>query len=163
MTMPRSPISPGQIKAIHSAIHALGWDDDLYREVLRQQYKVTTCKELSHIQAGLLLDELAQKKTPSPQPSPAPGRGGAPKRHAWPAPARKANPGKAISPKQQEYIGKLFEKLGWEPARCAGLCKKVLGGRAWPQDNADVDRLLRVLIPLTKRYPQGGYDRARGG
>lgn len=160
MTMPREPISLGQIKAIHAAIAALGWDDEMYRLMLRERYNVDTCKALSHIQAGLLLDELAAKRSPSPRPSPAPGRGGQ-KLHTWPTPGRKANPGRTISEKQQRYLDRLFYKLGWDQARRDGLCKKVIG-KIWPQTNGDMDKLLRVLLPMTRRYP-GGYDRARGG
>lgn len=162
MTMPREPITPGQIRAIHSAIAALQWDDDLYRAMLREQYGVATCKALSRIQAGLLLDELARKKAPQSPRSPLyqRGVGGDLKRpRTWPAPMRQANPGQTITEKQQRYLDRLFYRLGWDQARRDGLCKKVLGN-VWPQTNGDVDRLLRVLIPLTTRYP-GGYDRAR--
>ncbi|MBI2882867.1 MAG: DUF1018 domain-containing protein [Candidatus Methylomirabilis oxyfera] len=157
MTMPREAINKGQIKAIHAAIHALGLDDATYRLMLRERYQVTTCKALSRIQAGLLLDELARKRSPSPPPSPSRGEG-AKRRHAWPAPTRQARPDATITEKQQRYLERLFATLGWDQARRDGLCRKVLG-QPWPQTNSDMDRVLRVLLPMTRRYP-GGYDRA---
>lgn len=160
MTIPREAISQGQIKAIHALVGRLGWDDDMYRALLRERYQVTTCKALSHTRAGLLIDEL-KAKTPQP-PFAKGGQGGvrATRRtHTWSAPARQARPGATITEKQQAYIGRLFETLGWTPNRCVGLCRKVLGN-AWPQTNGDVDRLLRVLLPLTQRAPSG-YDRER--
>lgn len=156
MTMAREPISAGQIRAIHAATAALGIDEETYRMMLRERFDVATCKALSRIQAGLLLDEMTAKRANGRTRRSAP----TPRRHTWPEPARRANPGKTITEKQQRYLERLFYKLGWDQARRDGLCKKVIG-KAWAQTNGDMDRLLRVLLPMTKRYP-GGYDRARG-
>jgi len=153
--MPRSPISPGQIRAIHAAIAAAGIDDALYRVMLRERYRVTTCKALSRIEAGLLLDELAAKRADHRPPTTDH------RPHTWPTPERRGNPGRTITEKQQRYLQRLFDRLGWDQHRQDGLCRKILG-KIWPQTNGDVDRLLRVLLPMTKRYP-GGYDRATGG
>lgn len=161
MTIART-ISPGQIRAIHVLIHRLGWDDDLYRTMLKECCGVSTCKALSHARAALLIDELQAKVNPSTgsgRPEISPARTVTARRaHTWPAPQRGAGGG-MISEKQQAYLGRLFERLGWAPNRAVGLCKRVLG-KPWPQDNGDVDRLLRVLLPMTKRYPRG-YDRAQ--
>jgi hypothetical protein len=155
--MPREPISKLQIKAIHAAIHALGWDDDMYRVILRERYGVTTCKALSRTQAAALLDELAVKSPRAPLLKGGKGT----RRHTWPAPTRPTRPGGTITEKQQRYLDRLFSRLGWDQARRDGLCKKILG-KPWPQTNGDMDRLLRVLLPMVTRYP-GGYDRTTGG
>lgn len=156
-------ISPGQIRTIHTLIHRLGWDDDLYRSMLKERCGVSTCKALSYARAALLVEELKVKAgqgaarsapTPISLARPVTER----RAYTWPAPQRGAGGG-MISEKQQAYLGRLFERLGWAPNRAVGLCKRVLG-KPWPQDNGDVDRLLRVLLPMTKRYPRG-YDRAQ--
>lgn len=157
MTIARQPISPGQIKAIHALVGRLGWDDDMYRLMLQERYQVATCKALSRIQAGLLLDELAQKQAVGCRPKAEGSR----KAHAWPAPQRPARAGGTITEKQQRHLERLFARLGWDQARRDGLCRKLLG-KAWPQTNGDVNKLLRVLLPMVRRYPTG-YDRARGG
>jgi hypothetical protein len=165
MMMLREAISKLQIKAIHAAIHALGWDDDLYRQVLAQRFGATTCKALSRAQAAALLDELAAKGAMNRAPTST--RPLQRRQRIWPPPPdrrgaiHRAQTGGTITEKQQRYIDRLFYRLGWDQARRDGLCMKLIG-RPWPQTNSDMDRLLRVLLPMVKRYP-GGYDRATGG
>lgn len=160
-------ISPRQIKAIHALVGRLGWDDDMYRTMLRERYQVTTCKDLSHARAALLIDELKAKVSPSTgsgRPEISPARPVTARRgHTWPEKAavsdqRPATSGGTITPKQQAYLDALFTRLGWDQRRRDGLCLKVLG-RVWPQSNAEVTRLLNLLRAMGQRYP-GGYDRA---
>jgi len=54
-------ITPGQVKMIHALAGALGFDEDLYREILRDRFKVRSSKELAHFQAGRLIEELEEK------------------------------------------------------------------------------------------------------
>ena len=51
-------IAPSQIKAIHTAIHKLGMDDETYRDMLHSRYGVTSCKDLTWRQAEELLTSL---------------------------------------------------------------------------------------------------------
>lgn len=164
-------ISPGQIKTIHTLIHRLGWDDDMYRAMLRERCQVTTCKALSHARATLLIDELKAKVSPSTssrRTEISPARPVTAKRaHTWASPPPPPSPlggggtgrGGTISPRQQAYLVHLFGKLGWDQRRRDGFCCKVIG-RAWPQTNQEVTRLLNLLRAMGQRYP-GGYDRAR--
>ncbi len=61
----RHTISPRQIKAIHASINKIGMDDEDYRGILRDRYKVKSCKNLSWRQAEELLESLNGKR-PSP-------------------------------------------------------------------------------------------------
>lgn len=176
MTMAAS-ISVRQIKAIHALVRRLGWDDDMYRVMLRERYQVATCKGLSHARAALLIEELKAKVAPPPQPSPSVGRGelsparpvAEKRRHTWPTPITPTRPlpprggglgrGGTITPKQQALIDALFARLGWDQRRRDGFCRKVIG-KPWPQSNGEVTRLLNLLRAMGQRYP-GGYDRAQ--
>ena len=51
-------IAPSQIKAIHTAIHKLGIDDENYRHILHSRFGVTSCKDLTWRQAEELLQSL---------------------------------------------------------------------------------------------------------
>ncbi|GEM_PF-6605723 len=153
-----APISKGQIRAIHTLIHRIGIDDDLYRMMLSQRFNVRSSTALSSDQARGFLDELndklrgtvGQRRTTI---------GGSRRPYRWPAPTRADRPGATISAKQQGYLDRLFANLGWEQVRRDGFCRKVIG-RAWPQTNQEVTRLLNLLRAMGQRYP-GGYDRAR--
>ena len=50
--------TPGEIKKIHALVSALGIDDDLYREMLRNRFNTASSKELTNFQAGQLIEEL---------------------------------------------------------------------------------------------------------
>jgi hypothetical protein len=52
------PITAAQIKRIHTIVHLLGITDDNYRSALDSRFDVTTCKDLSLLQAKSFLDEL---------------------------------------------------------------------------------------------------------
>lgn len=54
----KGQIAPSQIKAIHTAIHKLGIDDDTYRAMLQERFRAQSCKELSWRQAEELLEHL---------------------------------------------------------------------------------------------------------
>lgn len=157
-------ISPGQIKAIHALVGRLGWDDDLYRAMLKERCGVCTCKALSHARAALLIDELKAKVSPSTgswRTAISPAQPVTARRaHTWPSPGPSTGSGRTeITPKQQALIDHLFGRLGWDQRRRDGFFRKVIG-RVWPQDNREVARLLKVLRPMVERYP-GGYDRAQ--
>lgn len=47
MVAPNNKITPAQIKKIHALKRALGWDEDLYREILDDRYGVNTSTRLS--------------------------------------------------------------------------------------------------------------------
>lgn len=55
------PITPGQVKKIHTLIGALGIDRKLYREVLKNRFGVASSKDLVSFQAGILIDELEER------------------------------------------------------------------------------------------------------
>lgn len=54
-------IAKRQITIIHTAVHALGLDDDTYRGMLFNSFKVRSSKELNYFQAERLIDDLVKK------------------------------------------------------------------------------------------------------
>lgn len=52
------PITAAQIKRIHTIIHILGVSDENYRAALESRFGVTSCKDLTMLQAKSFLDEL---------------------------------------------------------------------------------------------------------
>ncbi len=56
------PITPKQIKAIHTVVKKLGWTDLRYRDTLRVLFRVDTCKELTERQASVLIETLNKIK-----------------------------------------------------------------------------------------------------
>lgn len=51
-------IKPNQIRRIHTLIHILGIDDDLYRELLITSFAVGSSKNLTEAEADVLIDSL---------------------------------------------------------------------------------------------------------
>lgn len=54
------PITAAQIKRIHTIIHILGISDENYRAALESRFGVTTCKDLTLLQAKSFIDELQE-------------------------------------------------------------------------------------------------------
>lgn len=52
------PITAAQIRRIHTILHVLGISDENYRAALESQFGVTTCKDLTMLEAKSFLDEL---------------------------------------------------------------------------------------------------------
>ena len=56
------PITPKQIKAIHTIVNKLGWTDYRYRKLLTALFEVTSCKELTEQQTSILVETLNKLK-----------------------------------------------------------------------------------------------------
>lgn len=56
------PITTKQIKAIHTVVNELGFSDTRYRGVLLSLFNTKTCKELTEIQASILIETLNKLK-----------------------------------------------------------------------------------------------------
>lgn len=52
------PITAAQIKRIHTIVHILRISDDNYRAALDSRFNVTSCKDLTLMQAKSFIDEL---------------------------------------------------------------------------------------------------------
>jgi len=52
------PITSAQIKRIHTILHILNISDENYRAALDSRFGVTTCKDLTLMQAKTFIDEL---------------------------------------------------------------------------------------------------------
>ena len=57
------PITTKQIKAIHAVVNELGFTDYRYRNILKNLFEVTTCKNLTEEQASILIETLNKLKT----------------------------------------------------------------------------------------------------
>ena len=56
------PITPKQIKAIHAVVNKLGFTDYRYRNIMKNLFEVTTCKNLTEQQASILIETLNKIK-----------------------------------------------------------------------------------------------------
>lgn len=56
------PITTKQIKAIHAVVNELGFTDYRYRNILKNLFEVTTCKNLTEQQASILIETLNKLK-----------------------------------------------------------------------------------------------------
>ena len=56
------PITAKQIKAIHAVVNELGFTDYRYRNILKNLFEVTTCKNLTESQASILIETLNKIK-----------------------------------------------------------------------------------------------------
>jgi len=56
------PITPKQIKAIHTVVNELGFADSRYKRVLDSLFDTTSCKELTESQASILIETLNKIK-----------------------------------------------------------------------------------------------------
>ena len=146
-------ITKGQVVAIHALVATLGLDEATYRLLLRSRFGVETSLALSPEQAAQLIDELKVKAGQRRRPRTVAPAGLVPRRaRTWPVPAPRdgATAGGTITEPQQAYLDRLFAELGWDQPRRDGLCRRVLG-RPWPQTNADVTALLKILRPMARR------------
>ena len=56
------PITTKQIKAIHAVVNELGFTDYRYRNIMKNLFEVTTCKNLTEQQASILIETLNKIK-----------------------------------------------------------------------------------------------------
>ena len=63
----KQPITTKQIKAIHAVVNELGFTDYRYRNILKNLFEVTTCKNLTESQASILIETLNKLKENSNQ------------------------------------------------------------------------------------------------
>lgn len=54
-------ITKGQIQIIKTLQGKLGMDDEAYRSLLAKTFRVSSCTQLSHPQAGILIEDLKRK------------------------------------------------------------------------------------------------------
>ena len=144
-------ITKGQIRAIHVALHRQGIEDEVYRELLRNEYDVDTYKALDRRQAARLLVHLNGKHKP---------RKRRPIRN--PATPVERSDGRVVylpTPKQFQLIHDLQQEVAWDHAdgyarwlkTCLGLDKVV--------DRDDASKVIQGL----KGLKRGGHARRRHG
>lgn len=136
-------ISNEQKALIHVAKTQLGLEDDVYREILRQEAGVGSAKDLSPVgldkvmrrfrQLGFRRKPQRRKQQVSPQPA---------------ALITKGMLGK---------IQHLYENLGWDAkSRQIGFNKRVLGGRPWPQTREEGNKIIEALKAMLARQGKAG-------
>lgn len=55
-----STITTRQIRCIHTIIKKLGFSEERYKQILDSLFKVNSCKELSELQASVLIESLSK-------------------------------------------------------------------------------------------------------
>lgn len=83
-----APITPDQIRMIHTLARNLFIEEDLRRQMMAERFGVDTCKGLNRIEASMFIDELIRKSGREPKPAGRKNmrrRGGERARRALPA------------------------------------------------------------------------------
>ena len=147
-----TPITKAQIKAIHVALHKQGIDDETYREMLDNEYGVSSCKALDRRQAHQLLNRLkvaltkpAKPRTRRPIQNPA---------------APVANDDDVVylaTPKQNQLIYELIQEVAWDHADGYQRWLKTCLGLSKVRSRNDASRVIQGLRGLKK----GGHAKLR--
>ena len=135
MSLDRAMISKAQVRAIRARQHTMGMDDDTYRQLLGEHYRVTSTLQLTRKQANALMRQLYGRALPKPRP----------RRRARPD-ASAADPGVVhlASGPQRRLITALINEIDWREndgfsrwlhqsmglrlVRSAGEAQKVING-----------------------------------
>ncbi len=152
------PITGAQIKSIHAALARLGIEDGTYRELLRTEFGVGSCKDLSRRQASALLARLGRPLGQAP--------GGRPKRLRSVREGRCAvvrvvrvvlPPGvkRLASPAQRRFIAELAGEIAWrEPEGFSRWLRRNQGIRRVATAE-QASRVIEGLKALKRRGADG--------
>lgn len=140
-------ISKEQIKLLHVAARELNLDDDLYREILRQEARVQSSKDLDWAGFDRVMKrfkKLGFKKTGKPyRPSP---------------PVSYNDPDALITEGMTLKIQKLYKEIGFDLKRQRAFSLRVCK-RPWPQTRAEGNMIIEALKQMAAR----GYRAGKGG
>lgn len=120
---------------IHIAKQQLALSDDLYRDILYSLFKVESCIDLTPRQADELLKHF--------------------KSLGWKSKRKKRRrvhaPHELPTPDQLRHLQYLYGELGWtDPRRQMGFNERMCG-KPWPQDRAEVNRIIEALKKMKVR------------
>lgn len=138
-------ISNEQKKLLHVAARELNLDDDLYREILRQEAGVTSSKELNPIGFNKVMNRfksLGFRKTGKPYRRPSP-------------PVSYNDPLALITEGMTFKIQKLYKEIGFDLKRQRVFSLRVCK-RPWPQTRAEGNMIIEALKKMAARGYKGG-------
>lgn len=145
-------ISNDQKKLLHVAARELSLDDDLYREILRQEAGVKSSVDLSPTGFDKVMKRLKQlgfKKTGKPYRRPRPR----------PSASASPDPFATITEGMLYKIEKLYREIGInDKNRQIGFNKRVCK-KPWPQTRAEGNQIIEALKKMAAR----GYRAGKGG
>lgn len=141
-------ISNDQKKLLHVAARELCLDDDLYREILRQEARVESSKDLNKAGFDRVMKRLKQlgfqkKGKPYRRPSPPPIYN---------------DPDALITEGMTYKIQKLYREIGFDLKRQRAFNLRVCK-RPWPQTRAEGNQIIEALKKMAAR----GYRPGKGG
>lgn len=124
---------------LHVAKAQLGLDDDLYREILRQEAQAESSAALTYRQFDRVMARMRKL--------------GFRRRRAAVKPAA---PRALITREQQDKIQSLYSALGWSAMnRQMGFNRRQLG-KAWPQTRAEANKVIEGLKRILARERREG-------
>lgn len=141
-------INKEQIKLLHVAARELQLDEDLYREILRQEAGVESSKNLNRLGFDKVLKRFKQlgfKKAGRPYHRPSPA-------------ATSNDPNALITEGMTFKIQKLFREIGFDLPKQRAFNLRVCK-RPWPQNRAEGNQIIEALKKMAAR----GYKAGKGG
>lgn len=142
-------ISNEQKKLLHVAVRELGMDDDLYREILRQEAGVASSKNLSPAGFEKVMKRFKQlgfKKSGRPYRRPA-------------HPVVSPDPFATITEGMMLKIEKLYKEIGLTDKRRQMGFNQRICKTPWPQTRAEGNQIIEALKKMAAR----GYRAGKGG
>ncbi|HHO49272.1 MAG TPA: regulatory protein GemA [Desulfobacteraceae bacterium] len=144
--------SKKNLAKIHIAKKELGLTDEVYRDILRNRFKVESARDLTDLQAATLLSLFRQRGW-----RPAIGR------KAKSDSREKSRSGYiAIRPgpaaRQQRKVLAMWAQLGYEPEKLHGRCKRQFGIERfeWVTEHRDLHVLITDLDRMISSMTHGG-------
>ncbi|MDK2902461.1 MAG: hypothetical protein PWQ93_380 [Clostridiales bacterium] len=131
-------ITNKQKALLHVAKQELGLDDDLYREILRQEAGASSSTELTPAGYDKVMRRLRQA--------------GFRIRH------ERHMPDELITKQQFKLITHMYQDMGWYDSRRQIGFNKRMTGYAWPQTRSDANKIIEALKAMLRRQAGGNAD-----
>jgi len=122
-----------QLALVHLAKAQTGMGEEDYRALLSSRWQVTTSKDLTRPQLDELLKVFRSLGWRAKRP-----------------PRARPNALELAGPAQQMMISKLYDGMGWAPARRVGFNKRTCGA-PWPQTRAQANQIIEALKAMMAR------------
>ncbi len=123
---------------IHVAKNELGLDDDLYREIMKQEAGVTSSSRLTDVTFEKVMSRFKKMGFKIKRER---------KKHQR---RDERKPDAVITVETTELIKMLYEELGWDQKRRIGFNRRQTG-KPWPQTRAEGNKVVEGLKAIIKR------------
>lgn len=138
-------ISKEKKALLHVAKAELGLEDDVYREILRQESGVESARDLSEEGFERVLKRFQKLGFRVRRGGRRPAR-----------PREQKDGGALVGQQQLSLIRHLYEDLGWvDLRRQIGFNRRVCG-RPWPQTRAEANKVIEGLKAMLARQAAKG-------